>query len=664
MEETKFTITFRKRRKHFCLELVVLCLSIFTTVSSFAQTCPINLVEITAVAPCGDGSIYLQEDFSYTSERFISGGTTPSEYDYEDSNPANNDVRDGFTGVTAGTNNVPTFPTVVGAPNTPGVTPSSSVVITDNTTAPGDNGERYQADGWILVPPTVGSFNISIKDPTGNPQQSAAIWLGDGINGTSGMAEIQRELTAAGGATTLTPAGNVAFAVPATAPVVTDCGWRAVRFRLFLLDETLFSRTRVTWDALGNMAAIPKSYVHSVTTPDADDNLDALMMDSTESVRFAYQDAGGALFNLSGGTAMALNSCETSCIAQTNVEGLGCTRPITSQPLCQLTVVEVTPRIPTAGTGPYTQFLSGSNGDDCGTGGSGAGDMVALILSCFFNEYEGNTCLPTRSGMSVVPGVTTIGANDAAVGGNSVANNDVDEGVQQDAWLMIPNGVSNIKFEIGGAPGIDFSALYLGKDYDDLKFVGQTETGPAAPPPPIEVDYGIPCDVETVSCGRRIIRLRHYTVDDGVGFNTIVRWDIGDGNGFVNIPVAAIYPATSATDNVVPTIGFTNQPTVEVIQDARGDYYVARTGFGLPALGQCELATEARYYPNDCDILKSLPDEEWCTSPLCLEIRDVNKTICAPIPTMSEWGLLIFGLLTLNLGLIFVGRMKEVESKN
>lgn len=48
-------------------------------------------------------------------------------------------------------------------------------------------------------------------------------------------------------------------------------------------------------------------------------------------------------------------------------------------------------------------------------------------------------------------------------------------------------------------------------------------------------------------------------------------------------------------------------------------------------------------------------------SPFALSVCDA--TICAvlaPIPTMSEWGSIIFGLLTLNLGLVFLRRKETI----
>lgn len=43
-------------------------------------------------------------------------------------------------------------------------------------------------------------------------------------------------------------------------------------------------------------------------------------------------------------------------------------------------------------------------------------------------------------------------------------------------------------------------------------------------------------------------------------------------------------------------------------------------------------------------------------------VEGCNGLSCPPepIPTMSEWGLMIFGLLVLNLGVIFLRRREEI----
>lgn len=641
MEETKFTLNFKDLSRQFCLGLVMLCFFMPASPNLFGQTCPVNLIEITNTTPCGDGQIFLQNEIN------VNAATNTQAYD---------NATYGFSGTTTGTVNIPTSPT---PPGTPGLTDARGLTLVDQKVDLNES-DRYQSDGWLLVPPgvTTINFNFNNTNPNNPPNQAAALWVGDSISGTAGMTKVLEHISPSGAAGSAAPLYTTTpYTIPATAAAIGNCGWRAIRFRHFLADDNNFAISRVKWDVYGASDFIPNANIHAVTGADLDDNLDAIAMrPEYESVRFAYQDAGGALFALGGGAAPALSSCETSCIAQTNATALGC-NPIelTDQPVCPLEVVEITTIRPIPGTGPYTQFLAG--GDDCGTGGADAGDMVAIRLSCFFNEFEGTTCLPTRTGMSVVAGVTTIGANDVAVGGNNTAGNDVDEGVQQDAWLVIPNGVNSIKFQVNNGAGIDYSALYLGKDYEDLKFVGEAETGANVAPLPLEVDYGIPCDVEVASCGRRIIRLRYYTVDDGVGFNTILSWDIGDGNNFVNVPTAAIYPAASATDNVLPTIGTTTGATVQAVRDSKGDYYTARNNFGLPVATRGVFATENRLFPDECDSIVAL-DLNSCRTDICNEVRDLNQTYCAPIPTMSQWGLMIFGLLMLNLGLIFI-REKE-----
>ena len=50
-------------------------------------------------------------------------------------------------------------------------------------------------------------------------------------------------------------------------------------------------------------------------------------------------------------------------------------------------------------------------------------------------------------------------------------------------------------------------------------------------------------------------------------------------------------------------------------------------------------------------------DQAGCTESAQIEVRIWNET---PIPTMSQWGLMIFGLLILNIGLVFIRKQEQI----
>jgi len=58
--------------------------------------------------------------------------------------------------------------------------------------------------------------------------------------------------------------------------------------------------------------------------------------------------------------------------------------------------------------------------------------------------------------------------------------------------------------------------------------------------------------------------------------------------------------------------------------------------------------------------LAFLEDIGWTTRDLVNGPATVSTCAEEPIPTMSEWGLMIFGLLVLNLGVIFLRRRESI----
>ena len=50
-------------------------------------------------------------------------------------------------------------------------------------------------------------------------------------------------------------------------------------------------------------------------------------------------------------------------------------------------------------------------------------------------------------------------------------------------------------------------------------------------------------------------------------------------------------------------------------------------------------------------------DQAGCTESAQIEVRLWNEVA---VPTMSQWGLMIFGLLILNIGLVFIRKQEQI----
>ena len=132
-------------------------------------------------------------------------------------------------------------------------------------------------------------------------------------------------------------------------------------------------------------------------------------------------------------------------------------------------------------------------------------------------------------------------------------------------------------------------------------------------------------------------------------------------DGFFLFP-APLTDESSCIDGVATggSITFTNPcPTGTMPEYTFGSSFATLGGFSSvpPVYSQ----TERVFFATRC-ACTSDPTTEIILSPIFATNPEICPTVSAPVPTMSQWGLIIFGLLVLNLSITLIYREDWNES--
>lgn len=258
-----------------------------------------------------------------------------------------------------------------------------------------------------------------------------------------------------------------------------------------------------------------------------------------------------------------------------------------------------------------------------------------------FSAFDVNGLPMHQAGTGTFVTINSVGVTDGNCGGTPNSNPDYlggdTEQVQQDGWLIIPQGVVCIRFQLQSPAcnRFDAAGLWLGNSITSMVQVGQKKDTDG-----IVHDYIIPPNAVDI-CGFKVLRLRYYSYDPSAFSNTILSWDIGDGNGFVDVTntlIQSMGPNQNPdSDDNMPTADNLVYETVKTLRDVDGEYFIydanadTYTGILLDpfdidtddegAVDACIVATELS--PNCADYLA-------CTGGLCqtLPMVDIVPTAC------------------------------------
>ncbi|MEM1119290.1 MAG: T9SS type A sorting domain-containing protein [Bacteroidota bacterium] len=149
--------------------------------------------------------------------------------------------------------------------------------------------------------------------------------------------------------------------------------------------------------------------------------------------------------------------------------------------------------------------------------------------------------------------------------------------VQQDAWLVVPPGITCLDLKVNNPGAYDGGALYIGNDFASLALVGANSFPPPTNPRRFTYDLASAPTLNCPdgSCEYKYVRVRHYTHDVKVAFNTRVQWNIG--NGWQNIPPRFLQSVAGMPDSDAnrPTSAlFRNTAPFCAFRDTDGDLFL------------------------------------------------------------------------------------------
>ncbi len=201
----------------------------------------------------------------------------------------------------------------------------------------------------------------------------------------------------------------------------------------------------------------------------------------------------------------------------------------------------------------------------------------------------------------------------AANGETAIANET--ELVQSDFWIVIPNTVTSVGFQISGGAA-DAGLFMIGSDLNNMCASAEAFCldGPCNQQGITEAYYPTSSGVSTTAnCDFSTLRVRTYFTDLASGFNVNPLIDIG--NGFQTVDSATgviVLPATSADDNTPPTVPL--GPEITGVLDQNGNIYDAN--FNLVPLAcpieiipgaACDCDAAAASDRSICEILATDP---------------------------------------------------------
>ncbi len=163
--------------------------------------------------------------------------------------------------------------------------------------------------------------------------------------------------------------------------------------------------------------------------------------------------------------------------------------------------------------------------------------------------------------------------------------------IQSDFWIVVPEYVTEIGFKLGGAAA-DASLFLVGTDMTNMCATAELLDGASQGDEGVEESYyTIPCGQVTTGCAGQFLRVRLYTTDIAIGFNTTPEIDFGGGFGAISAAADVLmFPATSADDNVPPTIQF--DTPVMGFQDADGNIFDSNENYVAMACLETIIADE------------------------------------------------------------------------
>ncbi len=133
-----------------------------------------------------------------------------------------------------------------------------------------------------------------------------------------------------------------------------------------------------------------------------------------------------------------------------------------------------------------------------------------------------------------------------------------------------------------------------------------------------------------------------------------------------------IYTITSSdpgcSDQVQITVRIWNEPCAVNLSETEKDIYAGEqacitvsgtTSYSVsPSNGVSQSGSNLCLSPTETTIYTiTSTDQAGCTASAQVAVNIWNET---PIPTMSQWGLMIFGLLILNIGLVFIRKQEQI----
>jgi len=527
--------------------------------ASGARVCPLNLVNVTSKRPETQGNLLTQ--LWYGADDL---GNSSSYVSYTS----------GFSGTDACGHpahaNAPTNSNFTYGEVTKRIGFDDDDVANPTSSAAGATGRSNgQQDGWLMVPPGLTCIQFRIGGISNG--ESSALFAGSNCGTMTLVGEYFSS------AATFT---DFNYTLPTNLPTIGNCGWRALRIRFYETDGFTASNSWVKWNIGDGYVYPPAEFLQPVSTPTSNDNLPSEMVGYT--CKLAFEDAEGKLFlrTTAGGVgsifALDQRFCEEIEVIEENVRANGSCTPVFS---CGVTPVKVIGYSPN-GTSLLNQSWSGTDdiGDicmwNCNDATSGfTGPFIGANDALGLPTHNGGA--PTNSNNTCI---TTLGVTDGACGLNGTLGAGVAarENVQQDGWLVVPEGVTCLSFQLGDAvsPSANSGALYVIEPNGNLVLVNELNS--------FNLNYayfetyGSYCltgDEPEVGSGFRLLRVRYYHHDGHDASDTRVRWNIGAG--FVLVPSTNLFPAASPTSLTLPAFSETTVSTRYALLDEKGTLWAA-----------------------------------------------------------------------------------------
>jgi len=245
-------------------------------------------------------------------------------------------------------------------------------------------------------------------------------------------------------------------------------------------------------------------------------------------------------------------------------------------------------------------------------------DNWATVFTGMANGLPAHPAAPTESGQQC--NINFLGDDN----GLSLSNNNPDDQVQFDAWVLVPPAVECVNFRIGANSSDHSVALFVGTGLNDMQLLVEDTDGTQGNTPDGSAKaYTIPPTVATTNddCGWKILRTRIYVHDEDVAFNAQVEWSFTGGIRWDPVPATYIQSATGPADDTPPVGPYMTNVvgTENALLDEAGNYWKTPNNCNKKPTTLVEPPGPTASTPDHISLTR-----------YCVNIQEDPNTVCDP----------------------------------